>query len=75
VEGISTRKVRVRSQGANVARRFSGAWSCDGASNLDAELQAHGGAVRSELRLTPTWFVEARYEKVRVDGRATSQVS
>ncbi len=34
------------------------------------------GAWRSrpfERRLTPTWFVDARYEKVRVDGRVISQ--
>jgi putative transposase len=71
VEGVSTRKVRDVTE-ALCGTSFSKSTVSHLAAGLDAEL----GAWRSrplEADAYPYVFVDARYEKVRADGRVVSQ--
>ena len=71
VEGLSTRKVK------DVTEALCGtSFSKSTVSHLAAELDAQLGAWRSrplEADAYPYVFVDARYEKVRADGRVVSQ--
>jgi putative transposase len=71
VEGVSTRKVK------DVTEALCGtSFSKSTVSHLAAELDAELGAWRSrplEADAYPYVFVDARYEKVRADGRVVSQ--
>jgi putative transposase len=71
VEGLSTRKVK------DVTEALCGtSFSKSTVSHLAAELDAELGAWRSrplEADAYPYVFVDARYEKVRADGRVVSQ--
>jgi putative transposase len=71
VEGLSTRKVK------DVTEALCGtSFSKSTVSHLAAELDAQLGAWRSrplEAEAYPYVFVDARYEKVRVDHRIVSQ--
>jgi putative transposase len=71
VEGLSTRKVK------DVTEELCGtSFSKSTVSHLAAGLDAELGAWRSrplEADAYPYVFVDARYEKVRADGRVVSQ--
>jgi putative transposase len=71
VEGISTRKVKEVTE-ALCGTSFSKSLVSQLAGSLDSELSAWR-ARRLEAKAYPYLFVDARYEKVRVDGRVVSQ--
>ena len=71
VEGVSTRKVKEVTQEL-CGTTFSKSLISSLAGSLDAELQAWRNR-RLEAKAYPYLFVDARYEKVRVDGRVVSQ--
>jgi putative transposase len=71
VEGVSTRKVKeVTEELCGIS--FSKSLVSQLAGRLDAELEAWRDR-RLEADAYPYVFVDARYEKVRVDGRVVSQ--
>jgi putative transposase len=71
VEGVSTRKVKeVTEELCGIS--FSKSLVSELASGLDSELQAWRNRAL-EAKAYPYLFVDARYEKVRVDGRVVSQ--
>lgn len=71
VEGLSTRKVKeVTEELCGIS--FSKSLVSQLAGDLDAELRAWRNR-RLEAKAYPYLFVEARYEKVRVDTRVVSQ--
>jgi putative transposase len=71
VEGVSTRKVKeVTEELCGIS--FSKSLVSSLASSLDSELEAWRNR-RLEAQAYPYLFVDARYEKVRVDGRVVSQ--
>jgi putative transposase len=71
VEGVSTRKVKeVTEELCGTA--FSKSLVSQLAGSLDSELEAWRNR-RLEAKAYPYLFVDARYEKVRVDGRVVSQ--
>jgi putative transposase len=72
VEGVSTRKVK------EVTKELSAGPPSPRASSLlwlapSTQSSERGGLAGSKLQATPNLFVDARYEKVRVDGRVVSQ--
>jgi putative transposase len=71
VEGISTRKVKEVTEELCGAS-FSKSLISSLAGSLDSELKAWRNR-RLEAQAYPYVFVDARYEKVRVDGRVVSQ--
>jgi putative transposase len=71
VEGVSTRKVKEVTE-ALCATSFSKSLISELAGSLDSELQAWRNR-RLEAKTYPYLFVDARYEKVRVDHRIVSQ--
>jgi putative transposase len=71
VEGVSTRKVKEVTEEL-CGTSFSKSLISSLAGSLDSELQAWR-ARRLEAKAYPYLFVDARYEKVRVDGRVVSQ--
>jgi putative transposase len=71
VEGISTRKVKEVTE-ALCGTSFSKSLVSELAGSLDSELQAWRNR-RLEAKTYPYLFVDARYEKVRVDHRIVSQ--
>jgi putative transposase len=71
VEGVSTRKVKEVTEEL-CGTTFSKSLISSLAGSLDAELQAWRNR-RLEANSYPYLFVDARYEKVRVDGRVVSQ--
>jgi putative transposase len=71
VEGVSTRKVREVTE-ALCGTSFSKSLVSQLAGRLDAELEAWRNR-RLEAEAYPYLFVDARYEKARVDGRVVSQ--
>ncbi len=71
VEGISTRKVAEVTE-ALCGTSFSRSLVSSLAGRLDAELEAWRDR-KLEAAAYPYLFVDARYEKVRVDGRVVSQ--
>ncbi len=71
VEGVSTRKVKEITE-ALCGTSFSKSFVSSLASRLDAELEGWTNR-RLEAGAYPYVFVDARYEKVRVDGRVVSQ--
>jgi putative transposase len=71
VEGVSTRKVKDITE-ALCGTSFSKSLVSSLAGSLDAELRAWRER-RLEGTAYPYLFVDARYEKVRVDGRVVSQ--
>jgi putative transposase len=71
VEGISTRKVKEITEEL-CGTSFSKSTVSSLAGSLDAELGAWRGR-QLEAKGYPYLFVDARYEKVRVDGRVVSQ--
>jgi putative transposase len=71
VEGVSTRKVKeVTEELCGIS--FSKSLISSLAGSLDAELEVWRNR-RLEAKAYPYLFVDARYEKVRVDGRVVSQ--
>src|ERR687885_1913817 len=71
VEGVSTRKVKeITEELCGIS--FSKSLVSSLAGSLDSELQAWRMR-RLEAASYPYVFVDARYEKVRVDGRVVSQ--
>jgi transposase-like protein len=71
VEGVSTRKVKeITEELCGIS--FSKSLVSSLAGSLDAELEAWRKR-RLEAEAYPYLFVDARYEKVRIDGRAVSQ--
>ena len=71
VEGVSTRKVKeVTEELCGIS--FSKSLISSLAGSLDAELKVWRNR-RLEAKAYPYLFVDARYEKVRVDGRVVSQ--
>ncbi len=71
VEGVSTRKVKdITEELCGIS--FSKSLVSSLAGSLDAELEAWRGR-RLEAEAYPYLFVDARYEKVRADGRVVSQ--
>ena len=71
VEGVSTRKVKeVTEELCGIS--FSKSLVSSLASSLDSELEAWRSR-HLEAAAYPYLFVDARYEKVRVDGRVVSQ--
>ena len=71
VEGVSTRKVKeVTEELCGIS--FSKSLVSSLTGGLDAELRAWRMR-RLEAEAYPYLFVDARYEKVRVDGRVVSQ--
>jgi len=71
VEGVSTRKVKeVTEELCGIS--FSKSLISSLAGSLDAELEVWRNR-RLEAKTYPYLFVDARYEKVRVDGRVVSQ--
>ena len=71
VEGVSTRKVKeVTEELCGIS--FSKSLISSLAGSLDSELSAWRNR-RLEAKTYPYLFVDARYEKVRVDGRVVSQ--
>ena len=71
VEGVSTRKVKeVTEELCGIS--FSKSLISSLAGSLDSELRAWRKR-RLETKAYPYLFVDARYEKVRVDGRVVSQ--
>lgn len=71
VEGVSTRKVKEVTEELCGAS-FSKSLVSSLAGSLDSELQAWRRR-RLEAKAYPYLFVDARYEKARVDGRVVSQ--
>jgi putative transposase len=71
VEGVSTRKVKEVTE-ALCGTSFSKSLVSSLAGSLDSELEAWR-IRRLEAEAYPYLFVDARYEKVRVDGRVVSQ--
>ena len=71
VEGVSTRKVKEVTEGL-CGRSFSKSLVSSLAGSLDAELEGWRSR-RLEAASYPYLFVDARYEKVRVDHRVVSQ--
>jgi putative transposase len=71
VEGVSTRKVKDVTE-ALCGTSFSKSLVSSLAGSLDSELEAWRMR-RLEAAAYPYLFVDARYEKVRVDGRVVSQ--
>jgi putative transposase len=71
VEGVSTRKVKDVTEEL-CGTSFSKSTISSLAGSLDAELRAWRSR-RLEADAYPYLFVDARYEKVRVDGRVVSQ--
>ncbi len=71
VEGVSTRKVKEVTEEL-CGTSFSKSLVSSLAGSLDSELQAWR-IRRLEAEAYPYLFVDARYEKVRVDGRVVSQ--
>ncbi len=71
VEGVSTRKVKEVTEEL-CGTTFSKSLISTLASSLDSELSAWRER-RLEAKAYPYLFVDARYEKVRVDGRVVSQ--
>jgi putative transposase len=71
VEGVSTRKVKDVTE-ALCGTSFSKSLVSSLAGSLDSELEAWR-IRRLEAAAYPYLFVDARYEKVRVDGRVVSQ--
>jgi len=71
VEGVSTRKVKDITE-ALCGTSFSKSLVSSLAGRLDAELDAWRNR-RLETAAYPYLFVDARYEKARVDGRVVSQ--
>ena len=71
VEGVSTRKVKEVTEEL-CGTSFSKSLVSSLAGTLDAELSAWRSR-RLEARAYPYLFVDARYEKARVDGRVVSQ--
>jgi putative transposase len=71
VKGVSTRKVKEVTEEL-CGTTFSKSLISSLAGSLDAELQAWRNR-RLEANSYPYLFVDARYEKVRVDGRVVSQ--
>jgi putative transposase len=71
VEGVSTRKVKEITEEL-CGTSFSKSLVSQLASGLDSELEAWRNR-RLEAKAYPYLFVDARYEKVRVDGRVVNQ--
>jgi putative transposase len=71
VEGVSTRKVKEVTEEL-CGTSFSKSLVSSLAGSLDSELEAWRSR-RLEAKAYPYLFVDARYEKVRVDGRVVSQ--
>src|SRR4051812_11523365 len=71
VEGVSTRKVKEVTEEL-CGTSFSKSLVSSLAGSLDSELDAWRKR-RLEAEAYPYLFVDARYEKVRVDGRVVSQ--
>ncbi len=71
VEGVSTRKVKDITE-ALCGASFSKSLVSSLAGSLDAELRVWRSR-RLEAKAYPYLFVDARYEKARVDGRVVSQ--
>jgi putative transposase len=71
VKGVSTRKVKEVTEEL-CGTTFSKSLISSLAGSLDTELQAWRNR-RLEANSYPYLFVDARYEKVRVDGRVVSQ--
>jgi transposase-like protein len=71
VEGVSTRKVKEVTEEL-CGTSFSKSLVSSLAGSLDSELQAWRTR-RLEAKAYPYVFVDARYEKARVDGRVVSQ--
>jgi putative transposase len=71
VEGVSTRKVTEVTE-ALCGTSFSKSLVSELAGRLDSELEGWRSR-RLEADAYPYLFVDARYEKVRVDGRVVSQ--
>jgi putative transposase len=71
IEGVSTRKVKDITEEL-CGTSFSKSLVSSLAGSLDSELQAWRMR-RLEAAAYPYLFVDARYEKVRVDGRVVSQ--
>ncbi len=71
VEGVSTRKVKEVTEEL-CGTSFSKSLVSSLAGSLDSELQAWRMR-RLEAKAYPYLFVDARYEKARVDGRVVSQ--
>jgi putative transposase len=71
VEGVSTRKVKEVTEEL-CGTSFSKSLVSSLAGSLDAELEAWRNR-RLEAKAYPYLFVDARYEKVRVDHRVVSQ--
>jgi transposase-like protein len=71
VEGVSTRKVKEVTEEL-CGTSFSKSLVSSLAGRLDAELEAWRNR-RLETAAYPYLFVDARYEKARVDGRVVSQ--
>jgi putative transposase len=71
VEGVSTRKVKEVTEEL-CGTSFSKSLVSSLAGSLDSELKAWRSR-RPEAEAYPYLFVDARYEKVRIDGRVVSQ--
>ena len=71
MEGVSTRKVKEVTEEL-CGTSFSKSLLSSLAGSLDSELQAWRNR-RLEAEAYPYLFVDARYGKVRVDGRVVSQ--
>jgi putative transposase len=71
IEGVSTRKVKDVTE-ALCGTSFSKSLVSELAGDLDAELEAWRDR-RLEAEAYPYLFVDARYEKARVDSRVVSQ--
>jgi putative transposase len=71
VEGVSTRQVTEVTE-ALCGSSFSKSLVSELAGRLDAELEGWRGR-RLEADAYPYLFVDARYEKARIDGRVVSQ--
>jgi putative transposase len=71
VEGVSTRKVKDVTEEL-CGTSFSKSLISSLAGSLDAELEVWRNR-RLEAKAYPYLFVDARYEKVRVDGRVVSE--
>jgi len=71
VEGVSTRKVKDVTEEL-CGTSFSKSLISSLAGSLDSELEAWRKR-RLEAKAYPYLFVDARYEKVRIDGRVVSQ--
>jgi putative transposase len=72
VEGVSTRKVKDITEALCGTTSFSKSLVSSLASTLDAELRAWRSRPLGE-KAYPYLFVDARYEKARMDGQVVSQ--